>query len=312
MPPQRGLIRFFLRGVVTLAPVVLTLVIFGLLYQMVDRYVTGPINRTIYWSLEGTGLGWKALDRLHIDPYDKKYLDPGLLPLDLQDVARSQAEGYSSPQFLLALNKHRHDRVSFFRDVTELGINQERLRSDVQKVVHPLIGVVVSLLLVFWLGWVVGGFVGRSLVSRLDRGLHVIPIIRSIYPYSKQLVEFFFAEKKLEFETVVAVPYPREGVWSLGFVTNNGLQTLREVTEEKLVSIFIPSSPMPMTGYTVFVPAHKLIPLPMSIDEALRITMTGGVITPPQEKVDEDLEETLLHVSTGEDDDDDDDPDDKE
>ena len=82
VPTQRGLVRFFLRGVVTLAPVVLTLVIFGLLYQMVDRYVTGPINTAIYWSLEGTGLGWKALDRLRIEPYDKKYLDPNLLPIE--------------------------------------------------------------------------------------------------------------------------------------------------------------------------------------------------------------------------------------
>lgn len=287
---RSGLGRFFLRGLITVAPVLLTVVVFGLLYQMVNRYFTGPINSAIYWSLEGNSFGWQALSRLGIEPYDKAYLDPTLLPLDLQDVARTAPEGFSDPTFLNALRMHRHENETFLRDLEELCIHRARLRSEVQAHVHPLVGVIVSLLVVLWLGWMVGGFLGRRMVARLDQTMHLIPIVKSIYPYSKQLVEFFLAEKKLEFDTVVAVPYPSPGIWSLGFVTSNALKTLRAETGKDLVSVFVPSSPMPMTGYTVFIDAARLVPLPMSVDEALRVTMTGGVLVPPQEKPDEGTE----------------------
>ena len=280
---QSGLARFFLRGVVTLAPVVLTIVVFGLLFQVVNRYVTGPINSVIYWSLENTALGWKGLDRLRIDPFDKAYLDPNLLPLDLQDTARSSPEGYSYPHFQNQLRDYRHEHLGFFRDLEELAINKRRLRDDVRRLVNPLFGVLVSLLLVLWLGWLVGGFVGRRIVQRLDRAMHVIPVVNAVYPYTKQLVDFFFAERKLEFDTVVAVPYPSPGIWSLGFVTGSALRSMREETGLNLVSVFVPSSPMPMTGYTIFLEGERLIPMPISIDEALRITMTGGVLVPPDQ-----------------------------
>lgn len=283
--PKKGLARFFFRGLVTLLPVLLTVVVFGLVLQMVDRYVTGPINSMIYWSLERNALGWEALDRFRIYPFDKKYLDPTQLPLDLQDIARASPEGYSDAEFLNALNTYRHEHLSFLRDLEELGVHEQRLRDDVRRIVHPLVGVVISLLLVLWLGWLVGGFLGRRIVQRLDRAMHVIPIVKSVYPYSKQLVEFFFAESKIEFDRVVCVPYPSRGLWSIGFVTSTGLRTLFEETGERRVSVFVPSSPMPMTGYTIFVPEEALVPLPLSVDEALRIVMTGGVLLPTSEQL---------------------------
>lgn len=283
----KGLGGFFLRGLITLLPVILTVVVFGLLFQMVDRYVTGPINTTIYWSLEGNALGWKALDNFGIDPLDKKYLDPELLPLDLQTLARNRPEGFADPEFLDRLSVHRHEHLSWVRDLDELAIRRERLRADVRGHVHPLIGVLLSLLLVLWLGWLVGGFVGRRIVGKLDLAMQKIPVVKSVYPYSKQLVEFFFAEKQIEFDTVVAIPYPSPGIWSIAFITSNSMRTLRQETGRNLISVFVPSSPMPMTGYTVFLDSDRVIPLPITVDEALRVTMTGGVLIPPREKVDE-------------------------
>ena len=287
----KGIAGFFFRGLITVLPVVLTLVVFGLLFQMVDRYVTGPINSTIYWSLEGNALGWKSLERMGIDPLDRVYLDPTALPLDLQELARTAPQGYIDPKFLERLAAYRHEHLTFFRDLEELAIREARLRADVKSRVHPLVGVIVSLLLVLWLGWLVGGFLGRRIVHKLDQTMQLIPIVKSVYPYSKQLVEFFFAEKQIEFDTVVALPYPSPGIWSLGFVTSGSLKTLREDTGRQLVSVFVPSSPMPMTGYTVFVEMDRVTPLPMTVDEALRITMTGGVLIPPHEKVEDVMSE---------------------
>jgi uncharacterized membrane protein len=287
--------RPFLRGFVTLAPVVLTLVIFGLLFQMVETYVTGPINGAIYWSLEGNSLGWKALERLGIDPYSQAYLDTAQLPPDLQDVANTVG-GYGDSRFLDALATYREDNEGFFRSLHDLCVQPDRLRRDVKSVVHPLVGVLLSLLLVLWVGWLLGGFVGRRIVQRVDTTMHLIPVVRSVYPYSKQLIEFFFAEKKVDYDTVVAVPYPSKHLYSLAFVTSDGLRTLHEETRKTLLSVFIPSSPMPMTGYTIFVEPQNVIPLPISVDEALRITMTGGVLIPPSQLTDEKAGETIRRM----------------
>lgn len=287
---RRGLGTFFLRGIVTLAPVVLTVVAFGLLYQMVDRYVTGPINSVIYWSLETNSLGWRALRKMEIEPLDIAYLEPNLLPVEMQDQALSFAKRYSDPQFRVELKRYRDSIGDYIYDLDDLAISGDRLRADVKGRVPPWIGIALSLLLVLWLGWVVGGFLGRRLVQRMDRTMHMIPIVKSVYPYSKQLVEFFFAEKKLEFDTVVAIPYPSPHVMALAFITGNSLKSLRSLTGQQLVSCFVPSSPMPMTGYTIFIERRLIMPLAITVDEALRITMSGGVLVPTRELVEGSLE----------------------
>ena len=111
-PQRRGLGGFFLRGIVTLLPVILTLVVFGLLFQFVKQYVTRPINRAIYWSLEHTAAGWGGLESLGIDPLDRQYLDESLLPVYLRDLARSSAEGTGSRAFQDALVAHREEHLS--------------------------------------------------------------------------------------------------------------------------------------------------------------------------------------------------------
>jgi uncharacterized membrane protein len=280
-----GLTAFFFRGLVTLLPVVLTLVVFGLLFQMVDRYVTGPINSTIYWSLERNALGWQALEQLGLDPLDEKYLSPELLPLDVRSIAEKSPEGFKDPRFQEAVSLYRHGHLGLFRDLEDLAIRAERLRGDVRGRVHPLIGVVLSVLLVLWLGWIVGGFVGRRLMQHVDRTMTLIPVVKSVYPYSKQLVEFFFAKKKIEFDTVVGVPFPAPGSWAIAFCTKGSLKTLERAAGKELVCVFVPSSPMPMTGYTMFVEREKVVSLPLTIDEAIRVVMTGGVLIPPSERI---------------------------
>ena len=280
-----SLTGFFFRGVVTLLPVVLTLVVFGLLFQMVTRYVTGPINAVIYWSLERNAAGWQALGWIGIDPLASDYLATNLLPVDLQSLASTSPDGFNDLRFQEALALHRHDHLGLLRDPDDLAIQAERLRDDVRAHVPPIIGVLLSLLLVLWLGWLVGGFVGRRFMQHVDRTMTLIPIVKSVYPHSKQLVEFFFEKKKLAFDTVVAVPYPSAGFWAVAFVTNGSLRSLDAGTGKELLCVFLPSSPMPMTGWTVFVDSRSVVPLPLTVDEAVRIIMTGGVLLPPQELV---------------------------
>ena len=294
-PKRRGLSGFFLRGLITLAPVVLTIVAFGLAYQMVERYVVGPINSVIYWSLETNGIGWRVLRKLDIEPLDVEYLDVDLLPIELAGHARELS--VQDQKFKVMLKQYRDDSGgtwigldSPIYDLEELAIDSDKLRDRLRERVPPLLGIFLSVLLVLWLGWLVGGFLGRQLVTRVDRTMHAIPIVKSVYPYSKQLVEFFFAEKKLEFDTVVVIPYPSPNLYSLAFITGNSLKSLRAKTGKTLISCFVPSSPMPMTGYTIFVESHRVIPMPISVDEALRITRSGGVLVPTREILEGSLE----------------------
>ena len=272
----------FVRGLATLLPAVLTIFVFVTVINFVKTYVVGPINDVIYWSIEDNSLGWRFLRSAGIEPYEATYLiRADDLPAGLHTIYAE--EGLRSERFVQALQDHRDQTGGFFKDLNQLLIDAETLRGDVTGVVHPLLGLMVSLLLVLWMGWLVGGFLGRRLVQRVETTLSSLPGIRSVYPYTKRFVEFFFSENNLEFESVVALEYPSKGSWAIGFVTSRSLLSLRKGTGLDLVTIFVPSSPMPMTGYTVHLEANRVIPLPISVDDALRVTVSGGVLIPPHE-----------------------------
>ena len=212
------------------------------------------------------------------------FLEPKELPPELADRIESLG-GLGSASFQAALSAWRSEQERFVRDLDELAIDPEKLREAVAAEVHPAVGVVLSAMLVLFLGYLASGFLGRGLITSFDRLLHRIPLVRSVYPSAKQLVEFFMADTELDFETVVAAPYPAEGIWSIGFLTGNGLKTLNDALEERYASIFIPTSPMPMTGFTVYIKESRLIPLDITVDEALRICVSAGVLVPQSQQV---------------------------
>ena len=112
-----------------------------------------------------------------------------------------------------------------------------------------------------------------------------MPIFKQVYPYVKQVVDFLFSDDKpIQFNRVVVVEYPRQGVWSVGLVTGSTMKSIEESSGDA-ITIFIPSSPTPFTGYTITVPRSEVRELPISIDEALRFTISGGVLVPPHEAV---------------------------
>ena len=142
------------------------------------------------------------------------------------------------------------------------------------------VGIVLSFVLIYFVGRFVASFIGRTSLRMLEIAMGRLPVLRKIYPQVKQVTDYFFSDKRLEFSQVVALEYPRKGVWSLGLVTASGMKRIAEATSQDLLTIFVPSSPMPFTGYTVIVPKKEVVDLPMSIDEAIRFTISGGVIQP--------------------------------
>lgn len=145
------------------------------------------------------------------------------------------------------------------------------------------VGFVLAIVGIYFIGRFVASFIGRFVWRLAEKALMRAPLVKQIYPNVKQVTDFFLSDRKVDFSRVVAVEYPRKGVWSLGLVTGPGMRTVSEATNSDLLTIFVPSSPTPVTGYTVTVRRDEVIDLPLTIDEALRFTVSGGVVVPPGE-----------------------------
>lgn len=150
-----------------------------------------------------------------------------------------------------------------------------------------LIGFPLAIIIIFILGYIMATLIGRNLLKWLENWfLKKFPLVNAIYPYAKQFTDILFTEdKKAAFKMVVAIQYPRLGIYTLGFVTSDGLKSLNDVTGHENVCIFIPSSPTPFTGYTIFVPRKDIIPMKLSVDAAIRTLVSGGILIPPEEVV---------------------------
>ncbi len=144
---------------------------------------------------------------------------------------------------------------------------------------------VIAIVGVYFIGRFFASFIGRYAWRLVEQALCRTPVIKQIYPNIKQVTDFFLSERKFEFSRVVAVEYPRKGVWSLGLVTGSGLRTLKDALHSNMLTIFVPSSPTPVTGYTITVRRDEVIDLPMTIDEALRFTVSAGVVSPTAQQI---------------------------
>ena len=147
------------------------------------------------------------------------------------------------------------------------------------------IGIILSLMVIYFFGRFVASLFGRGIWRMIERGFFRMPVVKAIYPYVKQVIDFLLSDKKIEFSRVVAIEYPRKGIWSIGLVTGSGIKTINDRVGPNLLTVFIPSSPTPFTGYTITVRHDEVIDLPLSIDDALRFTVSGGVIVPISEQI---------------------------
>jgi len=139
---------------------------------------------------------------------------------------------------------------------------------------------VLSILFIYAVGLFIGTLVGRRMWGAIESRLMRFPVVRFVYPLIRQVTDFIFSERGVAFRTVVAVEYPRKGVWSIGFTTGGGLEAIEKRAGRELVSVFVPSSPTPVTGYVVFVSPEEVVTLDITVDEAVRLIVSGGVIKP--------------------------------
>lgn len=144
----------------------------------------------------------------------------------------------------------------------------------------PGIGLVFALAVVILTGVLAANLIGRKLVDLWENILGRIPLVRNIYNAFKQITSTVLSAENKSFRKVVLVEFPKSGLWSVGFLTNSGIRIESDSLEDKLVSVFISTTPNPTTGFVVILPREQLIELDISVEEAFKLIMSMGVITP--------------------------------
>ncbi|MBN2269901.1 MAG: DUF502 domain-containing protein [Sedimentisphaerales bacterium] len=169
----------------------------------------------------------------------------------------------------------------------ENGISKQDLTEILVKgKAGSIVGFIIALVAICLVGAVLASVFGRALWRQIENFILNLPVLRRIYPYVKQVTDFLLApeqQRRLSFSRVVAVEYPRKGIWSLGFVTGSGLKNVTENVKKEFLTVLVPTSPTPFTGFVIMLPKKTVIDLDMTIEEAFRFLMSGGVIAPGKE-----------------------------
>lgn len=176
-----------------------------------------------------------------------------------------------------------------------LAILPEAWQPDKLLGVHiPGFGVILTLLILLLVGGIASNFIGRKLVGWGDALVRRIPVVRSIYSSVKQVSDTVFSDSGNAFRTAVLVQWPREGVWTVAFVTGQPSGEVAALLRDEYVSVFVPTTPNPTGGYFVLVRRSECIELEMSVDAALKYIVSMGVVAPPDLTAIEEFKQTTL------------------
>lgn len=144
------------------------------------------------------------------------------------------------------------------------------------------VGLIIFLIFTVIVGWIAKGLIGRSLISFAESFVQRMPVVRSIYSGVKQIAETVFAQSERSFEKACLIQYPRKGIWAIGFISTEAKgEVAREAeTDDTLLSIFVPTTPNPTSGFLLFFPKSDVIELDMSVEDAAKLVISAGLVYP--------------------------------
>ena len=287
-PRSGGSRRAVLRGLGIVLPPLLTIVVLIWAWNTIENYVLRPIEsgvqHAIVWSIP-----------------DKTFSD---LPTGAIANSNGKNNGflYNGTEYVLGPTGRRYlpdyvkklvdDQSDYFGTYSPPPVSANaywhryvQLKYMPRWQVVPIFVCVFTIVLYF-LGRLFTLGMGRWFVKGFDHAILSIPVVNKVYGSVKQVTDFAFSEREIEFNRVVAIQYPREGIWSLGFVTGDSMREIAEATGEQMLSVLMPTSPMPMTGFTVTVKKSEAIDLNLTVDEAIQFVVSCGVVVPNQQRVD--------------------------
>lgn len=269
--------RAVLRGLAILLPPLLTIVIFVWVWNTVTLYLLTPMEagarRLLVNHYSGNILPAEAIGENEVE--NGRVTIAATNYTQTEDGRFILTDDYNYLQQQLGFAPPTKSADEFYR----IYVDQKFLQ---WYVVIPFF-LCVFLLMLYLLGKFLAAGVGRFFWMQFERIINRLPVIRNVYSSVKQVTDFMFSEREIEYTRVVAVEYPRKGVWTVAMVTGESLLDIRSAANEPVVSVLIPTSPMPFTGFTVTVKKSETIDLNITIDQAFQFIVSCGVVAPSQQ-----------------------------
>tara|TARA_Y100001960_G_C14776419_1_gene883465 strand:+ start:1403 stop:2065 length:663 start_codon:yes stop_codon:yes gene_type:complete len=179
--------------------------------------------------------------------------------------------------------------LTFYVAILFIGFIDSKVKSIIPSKYHydnllpfdiPGIGLVIVFLLLTFIGFLTAGLIGRYIIKLGERIISRLPIIRSIYGALKQIFENVLNSSSKSFREVVLIEYPRKGIWAIGFITGNTKGEVKSLSNKEMVNVFLPTTPNPTSGFLLFLPKKDVKILNMSIEEGIKMVISGGIVTP--------------------------------
>lgn len=271
--------RAIVRGLGVLLPPLLTVVIILWVWNTVAEYLLVPTEN--------------LARRMLIDHYGGEILPATAQPTEVVEGIAIIGDGaYRRTGDGRFVQAHQFDVVARAMGASRMPASADEVvrayidRTFLQR--HIVVPVFLSLflLVLYLLGKFLAAGIGRFFWTQLERVIMRLPLVRNLYMSVKQVTDFMFSEQELEYTRVVAVEYPRKGIWSLAFVTGEGLTDVTCAANEPTLTALVPTSPMPFTGFTIIVKKSEAVDLDLTMEQALQFLVSCGVVSnsPPRSK----------------------------
>jgi uncharacterized membrane protein len=144
----------------------------------------------------------------------------------------------------------------------------------------PGLGFLVTILSIFLVGLIATNVFGHKIIRLAETAFARLPVVKPVYNAARQIIDAFSARSSSVFQSVVMLEYPRRGIYALGFVTVEASPEVQHKTEREVLTVFLPTTPNPTSGFLLLVPREELTPLDMSVEDALKMVISGGVVVP--------------------------------
>ncbi|WP_343078986.1 DUF502 domain-containing protein [Ostreiculturibacter nitratireducens] len=157
------------------------------------------------------------------------------------------------------------------------------------------VGVIIFLIFTVIVGWMAKGLIGRSMIAWAEGVVDRMPVVRSVYNGLKQITETVFAQGAANFDKACLVEYPRKGLWAIAFVSSStkGEIDKKIPRDEPLISVFLPTTPNPTSGFLLFVPREDVVFLDMSVEDAAKLIISAGLVYPTAKEVEKLKEDQI-------------------
>jgi uncharacterized membrane protein len=266
-----------LRGLAVVMPPLLTILIFVWALGLIRQYVYDP-----FYGLIRDGIVWATADIRYpeeLPPEERGERNPSIEGVRYQKLQHGDKTVYVP---VSVYNTVKEDPEVETLPTTGTEVYRRYVESTKLQPRKAIPLFICGFILVLYLlGKFMAAKAGRFFYGFFERGITRVPFVRKVYSSVKQVSDFLLSDRQVEYSRVVAVEWPRKGIWSLALVTGSSFDDIRAAANEDVLSVLIPTSPMPMTGFTVTVRKSETIDLDITIDQAVQYIVSCGVVVPP-------------------------------